>query len=67
MHRILFRAILTALPGIAAATGQPPRFTEHILQKLHNETISGYALQERTLVTWGDQLLWRGLPQGIFR
>ena len=67
MHRTLFRTLLTALLIGAPATGQSPRFTEHILQKLHKETISGYALQERTLVTWGDQLLWRGLPQGDFQ
>ena len=68
MHRTLFSAfaatLLAALYGAAPVAGQAPRFSEHILRKLHNETITGYALQERTLVTWGDQLLWRSLPQG---
>jgi hypothetical protein len=44
-----------------------PQFSEHLVQKLRNETVTGYALQERTLVTWGDRLLWRRLPQGSFQ
>lgn len=64
MHRSLFRAAFAALCFSALTAGPPATFTEHILQKLHNETITGYALQERTLVTWGDRLLWRGLPKG---
>jgi hypothetical protein len=38
-----------------------------MLTRLHHEAITGYALQERTLVTWGDRLLWRSLPQGNFQ
>ena len=34
---------------------------------MRNEAISGYALSQRTLVTWGDRLLWRGLPSGDFQ
>jgi FG-GAP-like repeat len=44
-----------------------PRFVEHILQNLSNENITGYVLDGRTLVTWGDRLLWRSLPKGIYR
>jgi hypothetical protein len=64
MQRTLFRAFIATLLGGALAAGQPPRFSEHLLRKLRNETVTGYALQERTLVTWGDRLLWRRLPQG---
>ena len=32
-----------------------------------NESITGYVLDGRTLVTWGDRLLWRSLPKGIYR
>jgi len=67
MHRTLFRALITTLSSGALASAQPPRFSEHLLQKLHNETVTGYALQARTLVTWGDRLLWRELPQGNSR
>ena len=67
MHRMLFRAIAGTLFGCALAPGQPPRFSEHLLRKLHNETVTGYALQERTLVTWGDRLLWGSLPQGNYQ
>ena len=67
MHRILFRAIVATLLGGALAAGQAPRFSEHILRKLRNETVTGYVLQGRTLVTWGAQLLWRRLPQGDYR
>src|ERR1035438_4512527 len=67
MHRTLFRAFFATLLGGTLAAGQPPRFSEHILRKLHNETVTGYALQERTLVTWGDRLLWGRLPQGNYQ
>src|ERR1039457_1851350 len=67
MHRTLFRALFATLLGGTLAAGQPPRFSEHILRKLHNETVTGYALQERTLVTWGDRLLWGRLPQGNYQ
>src|SRR5580700_167792 len=66
MHRTLFRALMAAVSSAALAVGQP-RFSERILQKLHNEAVTGYALRERTLVIWGDRLLWRGLPQGNFQ
>jgi FG-GAP-like repeat len=63
-----FRALAFILLNATMAIAQP-RFFEHILSKsrnnsLLNETVAGYALQERTLVTWGSQLLWRGLPRG---
>ena len=67
MHRTLFRALFATLLGGTLAAGQPPQFSEHILRKLHNETVTGYALQERTLVTWGDRLLWGRLPQGNYQ
>jgi hypothetical protein len=67
MHRTLFRVIVAALSTGTLASGQPSRFSENILQKLRNETVTGYALQERTLVTWGDRLLWRRLPQGDYQ
>jgi hypothetical protein len=67
MHRLSFRAIAATLMGGALAAGQTPQFYEHILRKLRNETVTGYAIQERTLVTWGDRLLWRRLPQGNYR
>ena len=60
MHRVLVAIVSSGV----LAMGQPPRFSEHPLRKLHDETITGYALQERTLVTWGNQLLWRRLPKG---
>jgi hypothetical protein len=64
MHRMLLRAIVGGLLATALAPGQPPRFSEHILRKLRNETITGLAIQDRTFVTWGDRLLWGSLPQG---
>jgi hypothetical protein len=64
---MLLRALVTTLLGGGLAAGQSPRFSEHIVQTLHNETITGYALLDRTLVTWGDRLLWRTLPQGKYR
>jgi hypothetical protein len=67
MHRTLFLALIAALSPGALAAGQMPQFSEHLVQKLRNETVTGYALQERTLVTWGDRLLWRRLPQGSFQ
>ncbi|HXM45749.1 MAG TPA: VCBS repeat-containing protein [Bryobacteraceae bacterium] len=67
MHRMLFRAFAGTLLGCAAAPSQPPQFSEHILWKLRNENVTGYALNGRTLVTWGDRLLWRGLPNGNYQ
>jgi len=67
MHRMLFRAIAATLWSGALAAAQPPRFSEHILLKLHDEVVTGYALQGRTLVTWGDRLLWRRLPQSNYQ
>ena len=52
--------------SILPASAQP-HFSGHVLARLHHETVTGYALQERTLVTWGGRLLWRGLPQGNYR
>jgi len=43
------------------------KFSPRLLQTLRNEAVTGYALQERTLVTWGDRLLWRSLPEGKYR
>jgi hypothetical protein len=64
---MLFRALGT-VPLIAALTAaQPPRFSAHVLRKLHHEKVSGYALEGRTLVMWGDRLLWTTLPQGSDR
>ena len=68
MHKLVFRAAAAAAWAISSpAAGQPPRFSEHVLQQLRNESVKGYALQERTLVTWGSRLLWRGLPQGHYQ
>jgi len=67
MHRTLCCALIATLSSGVLAAGQPPRFSEHILRKLHNEAVTGYALQERTLVTWGDRLLWRGLSRGNYQ
>ena len=64
MHETLLRALPAAILSTALASGRPVSFSEHILSKLHNETVTGYALDGRTLVTWGDRLLsWR-LPEG---
>src|SRR5437764_13375308 len=52
--------------GVLTVAGEL-RFSEHILKRSGNEIITGYALQERTLVTWGDRLLWRSLPTGKVR
>ena len=67
MCRIVSRYFLAISLWTALAAGQNVRFSEHFLEKLHKDAIKGYALQERTLVTWGDQLLWRGLPQGNYQ
>jgi hypothetical protein len=67
MHRTAFRALITTLWCCILAPGQAPHFSERVIKRLHHEVITGYALQERTLVTWGDRLLWRGLPQGNYR
>jgi hypothetical protein len=67
MHRTLFRALAATLPCCAVAAGQLPHFAEHVITQLRHEAITGYALQARTLVTWGDRLLWRVLPRGGYR
>ncbi len=68
MRHTLSLTILATLAFTAIATAQPPGFSEHIVQnKLRGEAIKGYALQERTLVTWGSRLLWRGLPRGNYQ
>ena len=57
---------MAALAGVLAAA-PVPRFSEHILEALGNDRVTGYVLSGRTLVTWGDRLLWRRLPQGSYR
>ena len=57
--------LASAVPLLSG--GEALHFQPHTLEKLHRETISGYALGERALVTWGDRLLWRGLPRGKFQ
>jgi hypothetical protein len=64
---MFFRAFAMAALGGVLLAAPAPRFSEHILQNLQNEAITGYALKERTLVVWGDRLLWRSLPEGNFR
>jgi len=65
---MLSRGLIAALIAISAlAQAQALHFSRHAIAHLHNEAISGYALQERTLVTWGARLLWRGLPHGDYR
>lgn len=64
MQRTVFRALFATWLGVSLATAQEVRFAEHILRRFSNETVTGYALQGRTLVTWGDRLLWRSLPEG---
>lgn len=67
MHPTLLGALGFSLLHVALAAAQMPHFSEHTLKRLRHEVITGYALQERTLVTWGDRLLWRSLPQGNYR
>jgi len=67
MHWTPLRVLIATLLVGALAAAQAPRFSEHILRKLRNETVTGYALQERTLVTWGDRLLWGRPPQGNYQ
>ncbi len=66
-YRMLSRVFTMAALSGALALAQVPRFSEHILPGSGNEHVAGYALTERTLVTWGDRLLWRRLPLGDFR
>jgi hypothetical protein len=61
------RAPILAAWSVALAAAQVPRFSVHILDSPRNQPVAGYALKERTLVTWGDRLLWRRLPLGDFR
>jgi hypothetical protein len=67
MHRTIFRALFAIGLGAAPVAGQAPRFSEHIVQSLRNEKVTGYVSHQRTLVTWGDRLLWRRLPQGNYQ
>lgn len=46
------------------ARAQIFRFVEHRIQELEDEAVTGYALDGRTLVTWGTRLLSRTLPHG---
>ena len=64
---MLSRLLTIAVLGSVSAAAPSPHFSEHIIQNLGNERISGYVLHRRTLVTWGDRLLWRSLPKGIYR
>jgi len=64
---MLFRRPTILMIGTACGFAQAPHFSAHILQHLHKETVKGYALQVPTLVTWGDRILWRSLPQGRCR
>ena len=62
------RAIAFPLICAAALAGGQLRFSSHIvIQKLRNEVITGYAFEERALITWGNRLLWRSLPTGNIR
>ncbi len=61
------RLAIAALLGTILLSAQVPHFIQHTLQSLREETITGYGVQERTLATWGDRLLWRSLPQGSYR
>lgn len=61
---MLLRALSLGFYAVTLAAEGPVQFAPHMFQVLRNETITGYALQERTLVTWGSRLLWRSLPQG---
>jgi FG-GAP-like repeat len=64
---VLFRVLTAAVLGGALMAAPFPRFSEHILQNFSNEKVTGYVIDGRTLVTWGDRLLWRSLPRGIYR
>ena len=64
---MFLRVFTLALLCGALAAAPFPRFSEHIVDTFGNETVKGYVLGRRTLVTWGDRLLWRSLPQGIYR
>ena len=64
---MLFRVLTIAVLGGALAAAPFPIFSEHILQNFGNERVTGYVIDGRTLVTWGDRLLWRSLPRGIYR
>ncbi|MFN7992519.1 MAG: VCBS repeat-containing protein [Bryobacteraceae bacterium] len=59
---------LLVMVGFAGlSTAAPPRFTQHIVQRFRNENVNGFVLEGRTLVTWGERLLWRSLPEGNLR
>lgn len=61
------RLFAAALIGTVLAAAQTLHFSEHPLSMARGETVTGYALRERTLVTWGDRIRWRELPQGEAR
>ncbi|HLY17566.1 MAG TPA: VCBS repeat-containing protein, partial [Bryobacteraceae bacterium] len=61
---MLFRALAIILSCRFLAAAGLPRFSGHMLVRLRGETVTGYALHDRTLVTWGDRLVGRSLPQG---
>jgi hypothetical protein len=64
MQRMPFSIIAATLLGCALAAGQSARFSEHVLRTLRNETVTGFAIEGRALVTWGDRLLLTQLPRG---
>ncbi|HVN06600.1 MAG TPA: VCBS repeat-containing protein [Bryobacteraceae bacterium] len=49
------------------AAAQTIRFSEHTIQKLDGESVTGYALRQRTLITWGRRIVSRELPHGAVR
>lgn len=61
--RFLAAAAITG----ALATAQVPVFSEHVLIRLGNESVSGYAIEGSALAAWGSRLLWRRLPLGVSR
>src|SRR5437899_1792858 len=57
--------LLGLLLGVSVwMPGQPLSFVEHRIGNVRNEGIAGYAVNGRTLITWGDLLLAWTLPQG---
>ena len=60
---VLRALVLLAFGGVIAAA-QTLHFAEHTIQKLEGESVTGYALRGRTLVTWGGRIVSRELPHG---
>ena len=59
------RAVWLLASALAAAG--PPQFVEHRLPAPPGETAAGFALDGRTLVTWGARVTVRELPGGAPR